>query len=260
LRLPTILHEQNAVLGRVNRLLAPWVGQIATAFPAVERLRPADRARAIQTGNPVRPAILARADSVYRPPQADGGIELLVLGGSQGAHFLGEIVPAALASLAPALQRRLHVSQQARPEDRAAATAAYAGLGIAAEVEEFFADVPARLERAHLAICRAGASTIAELAAIGRPAILVPYPHATDDHQSVNARALAAAGGGWVVPQAELSPDGLATRLQALFEDGTDLAEAARRARGFGRRDAAERLALLALGCDKGAAFAGCAA
>jgi UDP-N-acetylglucosamine--N-acetylmuramyl-(pentapeptide) pyrophosphoryl-undecaprenol N-acetylglucosamine transferase len=248
LRLPTLLHEQNAVLGRANRLLAPWVGRIATGFPAVERLRPADRARAVHTGNPVRATILARADAPYRPPEPGETVEVLVLGGSQGAHVFAELVPPALA----ALPGPVRVGQQARPEDLAAVTAAYARLGLAAEVASFFTDVPARLERAQLVICRAGASTVAELAAIGRPALLVPYPHATDDHQSANACAFAAAGGGWMLPQAELRSDALAARLCELLRNPARLAEAARRARLFGRRDAAEHLARLVLEGAKG--------
>ena len=261
LRLPTVVHEQNAVLGRVNRLLAPWVGRIATGFPTVERLRRADHARAIHTGNPVRPAILARADTAYRAPAPDEPVELLVLGGSQGARALSEVVPPALTALPRALQQRLRVSQQARPEDLAGVADAYAQSGIAAEIRSFFTDVPARLERAHLLICRAGASTVAELAAVGRPALLIPYPHATDDHQTANARAVAAAGGGWVLPQATLRVADLAARFLSLCDDPAGLAEAARRARGFGSRDATERLALLAIDGAKGAAVPeGCAA
>jgi UDP-N-acetylglucosamine--N-acetylmuramyl-(pentapeptide) pyrophosphoryl-undecaprenol N-acetylglucosamine transferase len=252
LRLPTVIHEQNAVLGRANRLLAPRMGHIATGFPSVDGLRPGDRARATCTGNPVRPAVLAAGEAGYRPPSAGGPIELLVLGGSQGARIFSEIVPPALTALPAALRRALRISQQARPEDLAAAAGRYGEAGIAADLDSFFADLPRRLGRAHLVICRAGASTVAELAAVGRPALLVPYPHAADDHQTANARAFAEAGGGWVVAQADLDAVVLARRLEQLFVDPTPLTAAAQRALRFGRGDAARRLARLALALEPG--------
>ena len=260
LGLPTLLHEQNAVLGRANRLLVPLVRRIATGFPQTAKLRPVDRRRAVHTGNPVRPAILAVGDLGYVPPQPDGPIELLVVGGSQGAHILAEIVPAGLAMMAPALRERLRVSQQARPEDRAAVVAAYAKVGIVAQIESFFADVPQRLARAHLTICRAGASTVAELAAIGRPALLIPYPYATDDHQTANARAFAAAGGGRLIDQTDLHPAALAADLERLLAHSPALSVMARHAAAFGGRDAARQLALLALALGPGAALRECAA
>jgi UDP-N-acetylglucosamine--N-acetylmuramyl-(pentapeptide) pyrophosphoryl-undecaprenol N-acetylglucosamine transferase len=252
LGLPAAIHEQNAVLGRANRLLAPRVRHIATGFPVTGGLRPADPARVHHTGNPVRPAIIAAATAGYSPPAPDMPIELLVLGGSQGARILGEVLPPALAELPVLLRERLRVSQQARPEDLAAVEECYARLAIAAEVQSFFADVPARLARAHLVICRAGASTIAELAAAGRPAVLIPYPHATDDHQTANARALAAAGGAWTIVQSSLTAGVLAERIASLLDDAAALTTAAERARGFGRRDAAERLCRLLLGLEGG--------
>jgi UDP-N-acetylglucosamine--N-acetylmuramyl-(pentapeptide) pyrophosphoryl-undecaprenol N-acetylglucosamine transferase len=258
LGLATVIHEQNAVLGRANRLLAPRVRRIAAGFPETAAIRPADRVRAVHTGNPVRAAILAIGDASYLLPKPDGPIELLVLGGSQGAHILAEIIPPTLAALPQRLRGRLRISQQARPEDIPAVVKTYAETEISAEIESFFTDVPQRLKRAHLAICRAGASTVAELSAVGRPAVLVPYPHATDDHQTANAQAFAAAGGGWVVAQAELSPQTLATLLENLFADGSALTLAAERARGFGRRDAVQHLARLVL--ETGSALQGRAA
>ena len=247
LGLPTVVHEQNAVLGRANRWLAPRARRIATGFPATAGLRPADGARCVHTGNPVRPAILAIGEKGYQPPEPGRPIELLILGGSQGARFLSEVVPPALASLPPRLRDLFQISQQVRPEDLAAVAEVYRRYDIAADVSSFFNDVPARLARAHLAICRAGASTVAELAAAGRPAVLIPYPHATDDHQTANARALAEAGGAWVMPQSQLSPDILAFRLQTLLADRAKLTAAAQRIASFARRDAAQRLARLAL-------------
>jgi UDP-N-acetylglucosamine--N-acetylmuramyl-(pentapeptide) pyrophosphoryl-undecaprenol N-acetylglucosamine transferase len=244
---PTVIHEQNAVLGRANRFLAGRAKVIATAFPKTSGVRTGDRARIVETGNPVRPAIREGA-TPYTPPRPGQPIELLVIGGSQGAHVFSEIVPAALAMLPAELRARLRVSQQARPEDRADAIARYVSLGVTAEIESFFTDVPARLARAHLVICRAGASTVAELAATGRPAILVPYPYAADDHQSVNSRAVADAGAGWVIGQDVLSPPLLAYRLGELLGGSPELANAAAAARAFARDDAADRLAALVLG------------
>jgi UDP-N-acetylglucosamine--N-acetylmuramyl-(pentapeptide) pyrophosphoryl-undecaprenol N-acetylglucosamine transferase len=252
LGLPTLLHEQNAVLGRANRLLAPRVRRTATGFPTTAGLRPADRARTVHIGNPVRPGILAIAPAKYRAPQRGGPIELLILGGSQGARIMSEIVPPALAALPTRFREMLRVSHQARPEDLPAAEAVYREKRIAAELQSFFSDVPERLARAHLAICRAGASTVAELAAIGRPAILIPYPYATDDHQTANAQAFAEAGGGWVIPQRELRPDTLALHLENLFGDQAALTVAAQRAGEFGRRNATQELARLAVELGSG--------
>ena len=244
---PTAIHEQNAVIGRANRLLAPRARVIATGFPETADLRPSDKARAVQTGNPVRPAIRAAA-TPYAAPEPDGPIELLILGGSQGARIFSEIVPPALAALPAELRHRLRLSQQARPEDRAEVVAQYQSLGINAEIESFFADVPVRLARAQLVICRAGASTVAELAATGRPALLVPYPSAADDHQTANARAFADTGAGWVLPQTAASPPVLSFRLGELLTDPAALTAAAASARAFARDDAAEALADLVLG------------
>jgi UDP-N-acetylglucosamine--N-acetylmuramyl-(pentapeptide) pyrophosphoryl-undecaprenol N-acetylglucosamine transferase len=247
-KLPTVIHEQNAILGRANRLLASRVRRIATSFAEVGGLRAGDRARVVETGNPVRPGIAALRGTPYIVSRGEQPFELLVLGGSQGARILSEVVPAALARLPAELKRRLRLSQQARPEDLEAVRAAHAANAIAAEVRPFFEDVPERLARAQLAITRSGASTVAELAVLGRPAILVPYLHAADDHQTANARALEAAGAAWVMPQAEFAAEALAARLAALMTAPEALAEAARRSFALGRPDAAERLADLVLG------------
>jgi len=248
LGLPTLIHEQNVVLGRANRLLAPRALRIATGFAATQGLRDADRGRAIHTGNPVRPAIHAVGGLPYAAPEPGGPIELLVVGGSQGARIFGEIVPPALAGLPVGLRARLRVSQQARPEDKEAVIAQYRDVAIAADIDSFFDDMPARLQRAQLVICRAGASTIAELAVAGRPAILVPYPHAMDDHQTANAGAFTQSGGGWLIPQPEFTPETLAARLAALLADPAVLTAAAEAARRFARDDAAEHLAALVQG------------
>jgi UDP-N-acetylglucosamine--N-acetylmuramyl-(pentapeptide) pyrophosphoryl-undecaprenol N-acetylglucosamine transferase len=245
LGLPTLIHEQNAVFGRANRLLAPRVRRIATGFPQTAGLRPVDLARVIHTGNPVRPAIRTAGAGGYIPPEPDGPIELLVTGGSQGARFFSEIMPTALALLPEELRARLRLSQQTRPEDRAVLVDELTKVGIAAQTETFFGDMPERLKRAHLVICRAGASTVAELATAGRPAILVPYPHATDDHQSANAGQFAVAGGGWALPQSALTPVILADRLTGLLASAATLSQAATAARRFARDDAGKHLATL---------------
>jgi UDP-N-acetylglucosamine--N-acetylmuramyl-(pentapeptide) pyrophosphoryl-undecaprenol N-acetylglucosamine transferase len=242
----TALHEQNAVLGRANRLLAARVTRIATCYAQVEHLAAAWRSKVVQTGMPVRRPILDMRERAYRPPSAEGPIRLLVLGGSQGARALSEIVPAALALLPDGLRRRIEVSQQCRPEDLDSARRAYAASGIAAILDTFFHDVPERLADAHLVIGRAGASTVAELTAVGRPSILVPYPHAIDDHQTANALAVDEAGGGWLMPQAALTPEALAARIDSLFALPESLVKAAACARASGAPDAARRLADLA--------------
>ena len=248
LDIPTAIHEQNAVLGRANRLLKGRVLHIATGFAATGGLRAADKARAVHTGNPVRPGLLAVAGAEYRPPQPGQPVEVLITGGSQGARIFADVVPEALAALPAPLRTALRVSQQARPEDCDRVTARLREAGIAAEVSSFFNDIPRRLTRAHLVICRSGASTIAELACVGRPALLVPYPHATDDHQSANARAFADSGAAWVIPQPEFTPANLTGRLSERLGDSAGLRQAAAQARRFAPGDAADRLAALVLG------------
>ncbi len=243
LGLPTLIHEQNAILGRANRLLAPRVKRIATAFADLGAVRDADRARIVETGNPVRPAVAALRGTPYRAPGADGPFEILIIGGSQGARVLSEVIPPAFARLAEPLRRRLRVTQQARAEDIEAVRRAHEASGVAVELATFFTDVPARLARAHLVISRSGASTMAELAMIGRPAILVPYLHATDDHQTANARALQKAGGAWVIPEPAFTPAALHVRLCELIEGTEQLTRAAAAAYALGRPDAARALA-----------------
>ncbi len=248
LGIPSVLHEQNAVLGRANRLLARRASAIATSFPETERI-PRDRAgRVTCVGNPVRAAIAALRGTRYDPPAPDGPFRLLVTGGSQGARVFADVVPAALAALPPALRRRIEVSQQCRPEDLADVERHYAEAGVPARLESFFDDMPARLGEAHLVICRAGASTIAELAAAARPALLVPLPIAADDHQSVNGRALVAAGAAIMIQQQAFTPDRLARELDALMADPSELTAQAAAARRLARPDSAHALADLVEG------------
>lgn len=241
--LPTVIHEQNAVLGRANRLMAPRVRAIAAAFAETAQLCPADRAKAEHTGNPVRAAIAALAERPYPAPERGGPLSLLVIGGSQGAVVMSEVVPAALAALPEELRARLEVVQQCRADDLDETRETYRAAGIAAELAAFFDDLPARLAKAQLVIARAGASTVAELTSAGRPAILVPYPSAADDHQSANARAIELAGGGWTMPQPTFTPDALASRIESFLIAPPRLIDAAMKARSIGVPEAATRLA-----------------
>jgi UDP-N-acetylglucosamine--N-acetylmuramyl-(pentapeptide) pyrophosphoryl-undecaprenol N-acetylglucosamine transferase len=234
-----ILHEQNAVLGRANRFLAFQSTALALSFETTERVP--ETAQTVLTGNPVRAAIAAIANRAYTPPGET--IRLLVLGGSLGARVFSDIVPTALAALPDHLRARLSVTQQCRAEDLDRVRAAYAESGIAAELATFFPDVADRLALASLVIARAGASTVAELAAAGRPAILVPLPGAIDDHQSANAHALADVGGAWVMPQPSFNSAALATQLATLLDDPATLTRAAITAHAQARIDAAARLA-----------------
>ncbi|HEU0221769.1 MAG TPA: undecaprenyldiphospho-muramoylpentapeptide beta-N-acetylglucosaminyltransferase [Paracoccaceae bacterium] len=240
LGLPRLIHEQNAVPGRVNRVFAPRVDRVACGtWPA---LLP-EGARAAHIGNPVRAAIRAASAQRYPPPEPEGPLELLVIGGSQGAGLFGRVVPEALSLLDPPLRGRLRLAQQVRSEDAEAVAARYAALGIAAETSPFFADVAERLARTHLVISRAGASSLADIAAIGRPAILIPYAAAMDDHQTANAKALVAAGAAIAIAEADLTAAGLAAHIAAILTDPERAASMAAAARGRGATDAAERLA-----------------
>jgi UDP-N-acetylglucosamine--N-acetylmuramyl-(pentapeptide) pyrophosphoryl-undecaprenol N-acetylglucosamine transferase len=241
-RLPLILHEQNGYLGLANRKLARTAQAIALAFPKVVGIPPT-AAEIAQVGNPVRPAFLEIREQPYAPANANEPFRLMVMGGSQGARVFSEVIPEAVAKLDAALRARLDIAQQCRPEDLASVQAAYAKLGVKAALKRFFDDVPARLGAAHLVICRAGASSVAEITVAGRPAVFVPYPHAADDHQRYNAEAVAAAGAGWAMPQPEFTADALAARLVELAHRPQDLARAAAAARAFAKAAAASALA-----------------
>ncbi len=238
---PTIIHEQNAVSGRANRLLAPYVTAIACAFGVLAKASPRTQARAVVVGNPVRPEIRALADLAYTPPEDE--IRLLITGGSQGARLISELLPAALAALPEALRLRLHVEQQTRPESLELARAIYADAVIDAEIAPFFRDMAGRLARAHLVIGRAGASTVTELAVAGRPSILIPLGVALDDDQGQNARLLAEAGGAEVAREADLTQPMMTAALATLLTNPARLARMAQAARAVARPDAAERLA-----------------
>lgn len=246
--IPTIVHEQNAVLGRVNRLLAGRVDAIALSYPDVDRLKPKYESKVHLVGNPVRPGVLSLRDQEFPPFTEDGLFRVLVTGGSQGARVLSEVVPDGLSMLPPALRNRLQVTQQCRPEDLDAVRARYANHEIPAELATYFEDMSARLADTHLFIGRAGASTIAELTAVGRPAILVPLPIATDDHQAANTREVVKAGGARSIRQAGFTAKELAKQIAAMAQRPETLANAAHAAWNCGRPDAASDLADLVEG------------
>ena len=266
--IPTIVHEQNAVLGRVNRSMAGRVQAIATSYPEVARLKPQHLGKAHLVGNPVRAEVMALRQEEFPPLTEDGILRVLVTGGSQGARILSEVVPDGLAMLQPALRQRLQVTQQCRPEDLEAVRARYRNHDIPAELGTYFEDMETRLADCHLFIGRAGASTIAELTAVGRPAILIPLPIATDDHQAANTQEIVKAGGARMIrqPASTLSmPEGdsdaanamrkkqadafqklakdISRQIMALAQAPQSLANAAHAAWNCGRPDAASDLA-----------------
>lgn len=243
--IPTLIHDANAVIGRANRLLAPRVTTIATTFPNVFDDVPVLSLKATLTGNPVRAAVVAAAATPY--PAAHDPFRLLVFGGSQGARVMADIVPAAIGRLDAGLRQRLAIVQQAREEDVERVRRAYAKAAVTAEIAPFFADLPARLAASHLVIARSGASTVAELSAIGRPSILVPLPHAIDQDQFANAGMLEGAGGAIRLAQEAFTPRRLAAEIAALATAPLRLAAMAAGARAIGRLDAADRLADLVL-------------
>ncbi len=241
LRIPRMIHEQNGILGRVNRLFARHVDVVAcgtwpTALPP--------GVRGIETGNPVRSAVLARDSAEYIAP-GDYPMSLLVIGGSQGAHVLAEVVPAAIALLPEHILRNLRISQQARPEDLDFVRDQYAQMGLSADVAPFFDDIPARLVDAQLVISRAGASSLADITVIGRPAILIPLAASIKGEQAANAQALAQAGAAEVIAEPELTALGLARRIESLLGDAAAATAMARAAKKAARPEATQTLTLL---------------
>jgi UDP-N-acetylglucosamine--N-acetylmuramyl-(pentapeptide) pyrophosphoryl-undecaprenol N-acetylglucosamine transferase len=244
-KVATAVHEQNAVLGRVNRMVAGWVNAIATSYPDVKRISERNLGKVVLVGNPVRDEISALRDQPYPALDDESVFRVLVVGGSQGATVLSSVVPDGLAMLPTALRRRLQVTQQCRVEDIETVRARYAELGIAADLATYLGDIPEKLSWTHLVIGRAGASTIAELTAAGRPAILVPLPSATDDHQTENVREIVAAGGARAIAQNQFTAVELAKQMQKLGLEPVGLANAARAAWECGRPHATRDLANL---------------
>jgi UDP-N-acetylglucosamine--N-acetylmuramyl-(pentapeptide) pyrophosphoryl-undecaprenol N-acetylglucosamine transferase len=246
LKVPILIHEQNAVLGRVNRTLAGSAAIVACGFERLDGLpaRAADRKRVV--GNPVRSPIKAVREKPYPEAPAGGALNLLVIGGSQGARVFGEVIPEAVAMLPADLRARISVVQQVREEQLAGVRAVYAEAGVKAEAEAFFNDMGRRLAEAHLVIARAGASTVTELQVAGRPSILIPLAIAADDHQTANAAGLTAVGAADVIPEAQFKPETLAALLRQRLNDAHGLAVRAAAARATGKPDAAKLLADLA--------------
>lgn len=239
--IPTLIHEQNAVMGRANKGLSSRATAIAGGFLPVEGGAYADKT--VQTGNPVRPSVLAQTNIAYKPSAAPDLFRLLVFGGSQGAQYFSTVVPAAIALLEQEERERLFVTQQARSEDEAQCRKIYEKLGVKAQVAPFFTNLPEMMAQAHFVLSRSGASTVSEIATIGRPSLLVPFPFALDHDQAANAQALARAGGGEVIRQSDLTPEKLAQILIAALNEPQRLADMAARAKSAGKPDAARLLA-----------------
>jgi UDP-N-acetylglucosamine--N-acetylmuramyl-(pentapeptide) pyrophosphoryl-undecaprenol N-acetylglucosamine transferase len=243
LRVPTVIHEANGVMGRANRLLARWASVIATGFQNIKGIPGGVPGKIIHTGNPIRPSVLEASIQSYPALPKDGKLRLLVVGGSQGARVMSDVVPPAIELLPPGIRSRLVICQQARGEDLERVQSAYARLGMDYEAQPFFTDLPQRLAQAHLVISRAGASTVAELAVIGRPSILVPLPGSLDQDQAANAKTLGDIGAAIVLPQAEFTPERLAGEIRSFVEQPESLTRAAAAAHSARITDAAERLA-----------------
>jgi UDP-N-acetylglucosamine--N-acetylmuramyl-(pentapeptide) pyrophosphoryl-undecaprenol N-acetylglucosamine transferase len=241
--IPSVIHEQNAVFGRVNRLLARRVSAIATAYHKVDRLPARYAEKTFMVGNPVRGEVLALRDRPFPAFTGESLLRVLVTGGSQGARVLSDVVPDGLAMLQPALRTRLQVTQQCRPEDIEAVRARYASHDIPAELGTYFENMAERLADAHLFIGRAGASTVSELTAVGRPAILGPLPIATDEHQAANPLEMVRAGGARMIRQEKFTPVELAKQVQAIAQNPQTLATAAHAAWNCGHPAPARELA-----------------
>ena len=251
LGIPTIIHEQNALLGKANRLIAARVNAIATSFSNTGLISPRDQKKVTLTGNPVRAVLRALRAVPYPQLQEEGTIRLLVTGGSQGASIFGRILPAAMAALPKHLRLRIRIDQQCRKDDIEATRAAYEQLGMQADLAPFFTDMPARLAGAHLVIARSGASTVSELMVAGRPSILVPLPTSADNHQHINALAVEEAGGAWLMPQEGFTAAALSARLESFLSLPESLDRAAQAAHALGQPEAAKRLKDLVLGLAK---------
>jgi UDP-N-acetylglucosamine--N-acetylmuramyl-(pentapeptide) pyrophosphoryl-undecaprenol N-acetylglucosamine transferase len=243
MRLKTVIHEQNSVMGKANAYLASGVHVIATSFPDVIGIEDNNKAKIVLTGNPVRAAVRAIRDMPYPELQQDGILRLLVTGGSQGASIFSTIIPHAIAALPESYRNRIRIDQQCRSADIDAARKLYSQHNVSADLATFFNDIPARLSSAHLVIARAGASSLAELTVAGRPVLLVPYPNATGNHQLFNAKALEDNGGGWVMPQEAFTVAALSARIEAFFGMPATLTKAAEHARSAGHPNAVIDLA-----------------
>jgi UDP-N-acetylglucosamine--N-acetylmuramyl-(pentapeptide) pyrophosphoryl-undecaprenol N-acetylglucosamine transferase len=242
---PSMVHEQNSVLGRANRLLSTRVTAVATSFAEVRNVPESAKSRFVLTGNPVRGVVKQVAGAPYPILTSNSSINMLVFGGSQGARVFADIMPPTIANIPQGLRERLHITQQCRVEDMDRVKAAYVAAGVKADLNPFYGDMPQRMARSHLVICRSGASSIAELGVVGRPAVLVPLPHALDNDQLRNAQSFEAAKAGWVHEQKTLEPQAFAQILERLLSNPVGLKEAAAAALAHGKPDAARQLATL---------------
>ncbi|MCF8495077.1 MAG: undecaprenyldiphospho-muramoylpentapeptide beta-N-acetylglucosaminyltransferase [Alphaproteobacteria bacterium] len=242
LKIPTVIHEQNAIIGKANAFLASRASRIALSLPAVSGLDDADKARAVLTGNPVRPEIAALYTAPYPSVRDNGALRIFIMGGSQAARVFADVVPPTLTRLPADYKARLHIVQQCREEDQERVRALYAQSGIRADLLVFFDDVATQLREAHLVIARSGASTVAEVTAAGRPAIFVPYPHHKDQQQKMNAEAVADAGGAWMMTESGFTQDALLARIETFLQNPQTLFRAAEKSRSCGRPDAARKL------------------
>jgi len=243
LKRQVFLHEQNSVLGRANRFLSRYAKLIATSFQKTEPEQSTFAQKYTWVGNPVRADIQNLSNTPYPHLTLDTPLKVFVMGGSQGSKVFSDVIPEAVKNLPEALQARLYITQQCRPEDIDAATQAYEDARAKTNLKTFFDDVPNHLENCHLVICRAGASTVAEITVSGRPAIFVPFPQALDDHQHKNALTVEGAGGGWVVEQDAFTPEVLATKLETIANMPQTLKQMADKAKECGKPQAAAELA-----------------
>lgn len=244
LKVPAIVHEQNAIMGRANRVIARHAAAVASSFPKIANL-PVLNGEFSFTGNPVRSIVMKQWDAPYAAPEADQTFRILIFGGSQGAHFFSEFMPKVIEALPNAVRRHLKVVQQCRAEDINAVQAQYDRIGADVKLAPFFPDLPKHIAMSHLVICRSGASTIAELSVIGRPAIMVPLPHAVENDQLKNAQSFSTAGAGWLMQQRDTTPDEMAAFITRMRFQPEELTATANAAKAFARPDAAELLANL---------------
>jgi len=244
LKIPSIIHEQNAIMGRANRAVAKYTSAVASSFPKIANL-PALKGEFAFTGNPVRSIVMKQWDAPYAAPEADQTFRILIFGGSQGAHFFSEVMPRVIEALPLAVRRHLKIVQQVRAEDIKEVQDHYDRIGADVKLAPFFADLPKLIALSHLVICRSGASTIAELAIVGRPAIMVPLPHAIDNDQLKNAQSFSTAGAGWLMQQKDTSHEEMAAFITRMRFQPEELTQAANAAKAFARPDAAELLANL---------------
>lgn len=243
LRIPLFLHEQNAVLGRANEALHRFAKYVITSVPNVEGIDAIPASKVIEAGYPIRSKIADLAATAYPAPQPNGPLDILCIGGSQGAQIFGEILPAAISKLDEDERARIKLTLQVTPPQLDNVRTKLAMMNVAAVVNTFFSDMHIRYAQTQLMIARSGMSTVAEVLATGRAAIFVPLPHGHRLEQYKNPAAAVAAGGAWLCDQKDFTPDWLAAQLKKILAGQTDLAAVAAVARKFGKPQAAQAVA-----------------